>query len=346
MLMFGIKDFKRLKEVSKKTGCRIKLNSRKGIPFFLDRYKKRKIFFILLFLIGALIYVESQFVWNIEVEGTENIEKTEILAELKNFGLDIGAKKKDIKVQEIINQIRLKRDDIAWMRIDLRGTNIIVKIAEKTMKPDIIPKEEYCNIVAKKTGQITKITAKAGTAVANVGDIVEERKYFNTVDTWRESLQEQDMFIGEGEVIAKVWYSKKEKMNLKQVSVNQNGNTQKKYCIKLNNFQINLGKSLPKFQKYDTIVEDKKLKLFSDFYLPITLGISTYYELEEKEEVYTKDAAKEKLKEKLKNELAEEIENKEGITNIQVNENEDKTFIEVEVIYEVLESIGTEEKII
>ena len=346
MQMFGIDDFKKLKEVSKKTGCRIKLNSRRGLPFLLDRYKKRKIFLELLLLIKALGYLESKIVWNIEIEGTENIENAEILEELKNFGLDIGAKKKDINPQDIINQIRLKRDDIAWMRIDLSGTNIVVKLAEKTKKPEIIKEDEYCNIVSKKTGQITKITAKSGTAVAKVGDIVEKRKHLNTVDIWKGNLQEQDMFIGEGEVIAKVWYSKKEKMDLKQVAVSKTGNTQKKYCIKLNNFQINLGKSLPKFQKYDTIVEDKKLKLFSDFYLPITLGISTYYELEEKEEVYTKEEAKEKLKEKLKAELAKEIENKEGITNIQINENEDKTFIEVEVIYEVLESIGTEEKMI
>jgi len=143
----------------------------------------------------------------------------------------------------------------------------------------------------------------------------------------------------------KVWYSKKEKMNIKQVSVRQTGNTQKKYCIKINNFEINLNKKLPKFQKYDTINEDKKLKLFSDFYLPITLGISTYYELEEENKIYTKEEAKEILIEKLKSELSEEIENKDNIKDIQINTNENNVFIEVEVIYEVLESIGTEEKI-
>lgn len=154
------------------------------------------------------------------------------------------------------------------------------------------------------------------------------------------------MFMRFGEVNAKVWYSKKERMDLKQVSVNKTGKEEKKYKIKLNNFQINLGKTLPKFQKYDTIYEDKKLKLFSDFYLPITLGISTYYELEEKEETYTKEEAKKILAEKLKNELSEEIEDKENIKDIQVNTNEGNTFVEVEVIYEVLESIGTEEKLI
>lgn len=135
-------------------------------------------------------------------------------------------------------------------------------------------------------------------------------------------------------------------MDLKQVSVNKTGNAQKKYCIKINNFEINLGKSLPKFKKYDTIYEDKKLKLFSDFYLPISLGISTYYEMEEKENTYTKEEAKVTLIEKLKSELYEEIEYKDGIQDVKVNTNEEEAFIEVEVIYEVLESIGTEEKII
>lgn len=154
------------------------------------------------------------------------------------------------------------------------------------------------------------------------------------------------MYIVFGEVKGIVKYSKKEKMNLNQVSVDKTGKEQKKFCIKINNFEINLGKRLPKFKKYDTINEDKKLKLFSDFYLPITLGISTYYELEEKENTYTKEEAKVILIEKLKKEIYEEIEYKDGIQDVKVNTNEENESVEVEVIYEVLESIGTEEKII
>lgn len=154
------------------------------------------------------------------------------------------------------------------------------------------------------------------------------------------------MYMQEEKSFGKVLYSKKEKMDLKQVSVSRTSRSQKKYYIKFNNFEINFNKSLPKFQKYDTINEEKKLKLFSDFYLPITLGISKYYELEEKDEVLTLKQAKEKLIEKLKAELSEEIENKEDIKDIQIKTAEEPTAVEVEVIYEVLESIGTEEKII
>ncbi len=136
-------------------------------------------------------------------------------------------------------------------------------------------------------------------------------------------------------------------MELNQVSLKKTGKEEKKYDIKFNNFQINLYKSLPKFEKYDTINEDKKLKLFSDFYLPITLGISTYSELEEEKISLTKEEARGKLVEKLKTELLEEIENKDRINDVKVNIiEEDEREVEIEVIYEVIENIGTEEKII
>lgn len=154
------------------------------------------------------------------------------------------------------------------------------------------------------------------------------------------------MFMLVGEIEAKVWYSKKEKMELNQTSLKKTGNEEKRYEINFNNFKINLYKTLPNFQKYDKINTEKKLKLFSDFYLPITLGISTFYELEEEKISLKPEEAEKLLEEKLKKQLSEEIEEKNTINDIKVNTHEEDGSIEVEVIYEVLEHIGTEEKII
>ena len=342
----GIKDYKKLKQISKKTKCKMKIEAKKGLPFLMNRYRKRKIFFILLILIIISMYGTSKFVWNIEVKGLESIPKEDILNNLSECGLSVGTLKSKINSQEIINQIRLKRDDIAWMNINLNGTNVIVEIVETTKKPEIIDKNEYCNIVSNKKAQITKITATSGTILVKVGDIVTENTIL--IGGWMEGKYTGIRYVhATGNVEAKVWYSKKEKMQLNQVSLVRTGNEDKKYTIKLNNFQINLSKSIPKFEKYDTINEDKKLRLFSNFYLPITLGISTYYELEEQKISLTKEEAKEKLIEKLKNELSAEIEEKDNIQDIKVNIlQETNKEVEVEVIYEVLESIGTEEKII
>ncbi len=339
----GIQDFKRLKSIAKKTKCKITLNEKKGLPFIMNRYRKRKIFFAVLVIILISMFVTSKFVWNIEIEGTD--KKDEILSALNQSGLSVGKLKSSINTQETINKIRLERDDIAWMSINLEGTNVIVKIVEREEKPEIIDENEYCNIVSNKKGQITKITAKTGTALVKVGDIVTENTIL--IGGWMEGKYTGVRYVhASGEVEAKVWYSKKEKMELEQVSLSKTGKEVKKYNIKLNNFQINLYKTLPNFEKYDTINEEKKIKLFSSFYLPITLGISTYYELEEKKISLTFEEAKEILVKKLESELSEEIENKDNIKDIQINTKEYDNSIEVEVVYEVQESIGTEEKII
>ncbi len=164
----GIKEYKMLKQIAKKTNCKIKIEGKKGVPFIMNRYRKRKIFFILLIVIILSMYGTSKFVWNIEIEGTNNIPKEEIITALEQNGLKIGTMKRKIDTQEIINKIRLERDDIAWMNIDLRGTNIIVKIVETTKKPEIVKQDEYCNIVSNKKGQITKITATSGTTLVKV----------------------------------------------------------------------------------------------------------------------------------------------------------------------------------
>lgn len=168
----SIKDFKRIKEIAKKTKCRININRKKGLPFMLNKYKKRKIFVLALSVIIISILATSRYIWNIEIVGNEKIEAREILQQLNEKGIVIGAQKSKIDTEEIIRGIRLQRDDIAWMSIDLNGTNAIIKIVENTEKPEIIDKNDYCNIVANKSGVITKINAKTGTPVVKIGDVV------------------------------------------------------------------------------------------------------------------------------------------------------------------------------
>lgn len=166
------------------------------------------------------------------------------------------------------------------------------------------------------------------------------------VGGWLEGKYTGTRYVhAKAEVEAKVWYSKKDKISLKQAQKEETGNTQNCYGININNLKINFTKTLPKFQNYDTISENKKLKIFSNFYFPIEFCKTTYYELEEKEITYTIDEAKQILKNKLEEELKKEIANQENIVNTQVNYKEEEQEVTVEVIYEVLENIGTNEKI-
>ena len=339
-----VKHFKELKEICKKTKCKVKIESKKGFPFLIKKYKKRKVFLILLLLIIMAIVALSNFIWNIEVEGNVNISMEEILQLAENQGLAIGKAKQSIDTKDVINKIRLERDDIAWVGIDINGTNAIIKIVEADKKPDIINEDEYCNIVADKDAIITKVSAKNGTPLVQEGDVVKKGDII--IAGWLEGKYTGKQYVhSQGEVQAKVWYTTNEKIALKETKKIETGNVENKYSVKINNFQINLFKSIPKFQKYDTIEENKKLKLFSNFYLPLELVKYTYKEYDEMVVVHSIEEAKQIGIDKAAETLKEKIENKK-ILDKQVQVKSEVDYIEVQVTYEVEENIGIEEKIV
>lgn len=353
----SIEDFKRIKRIASKTKCKVKIVSKKGLPFIFYRYKKRKIFILCLFLVVVALLALSQFLWNIDInvkddDGTVEYNKEEIMHNLEEAGLKIGRLKSDININTIVNNIRLKRNDIAWIGINMQGTNAIVEIVFSTEKPNIVDESDYCNIVADREGSIHKISAQNGTPQVKVGDIV--RKGDMLIAGWIEGKYTGREYVhGRGDIQAKVWYSKKAKENFKQSIKIETGNVEEKYSIKFNNFQINLYKVLTNFKKCDKIVENKKLELFSNFYLPIEIIKITNKECEIQEKTYTEEELKNKLVSQLEEELFGEIKQNNSevedinsiITDKQVIVNKSNESLEIELVYEVLENIGVEEKL-
>lgn len=341
----SISDYRKLKQIAKKTKSRVKIESKKGLPFILHRYRKRKIFLGLLILVVMALVATSNFIWNIDVEGNVNISKQEIIEELNNNGLKIGTNKNKIDTNWVINKVRLNRDDVAWIGINLKGTNAIVEIKEADKAPEIVNENEYCNIISNKTAMITKMNVQNGTAAVSVGDIVKEGDVI--VNGYLEGKYTGIRYVhSKADIKAKVWYSKKEKFYLNQQIQVPSGAEEKKYTLNINNFKINFYKTLSKFENYDTINESKKLVLFSNFYLPIEIIKTTNYEYQKQDVTYTEEELKEIGTKKLEEELENEIENKENIINKQVNVYGNEGYIEVEVIYEVLEDIGIKDKIL
>ena len=192
---------------------------------------------------------------------------------------------------------------------------------------------------------ITKINIQNDTPLVKAGDIVKNGTLL--VGGWIEGKYTGIRYVhGTADIEARVWYSKKEKFYLNQQIQVDTGNTEKKHSININNFKINFYKTLSKFKKYDTINETKKMMLFSNFYLPIEWTTITNYEQEEKNVVYTENEAIDSLTKKLEEEIKLTIKDENSIINKQINTYKGEGYVEVELIYEVLENIGVQEKII
>ena len=344
-LNIGIKDLKKIAKIAKQTKCKIKIVRKKGMPFIFNKYKKRKIFFAFLLLMIMLLAISSNFIWNIDIIEENNQPIDNIYQDIVNSGLSIGTLKTKINSKEIINKIRLNRNDIAWIGIELKGTNAIVKVVKATSKPDIIDEDDYCNIVSDKQGVITKINAQNGTIAVKVGDTVNIGT--TLINGWMEGKYTGIRYVhARGEVEAKVWYTKNKKIMYNTTEKKETGNIENRYKLKINNFEINFSKRLSKFEIYDTIDTESKFKIFSDFYLPISLIKTTNKEIKEEQKKYEIEEAKQLGIEELQQELEKEIEDKEKIVNKIINTYEKEDGIEVHVTYEVLENIGISENIV
>lgn len=344
-LNIGINDFKEITRIGKKTKCKVKIIRKRGLPFIFNKYKKRKIFVGFLFIFIALLIISSNFIWNIEIQIENDQQVENIYQDLIEAGLEVGKQKRKINTKEIINQIRLKRSDIAWIGIEMKGTNAIVKVVKAESKPQIIDDEDYCNIVSDKRGIITKISAQNGTLAVKVGDTVDVGTVL--INGWMEGKYTGIRYVhAKGDIEAKVWYTKSKKIMYNTTERKETGEQENKYKIKINNFEINLSKRVSKFQIYDTIDEEKKFKLFSDFYLPIMIIKTTNKEVIEETKKYEIEEAKNLGIQELEEELDKNITDMTKIVNKNINAYEKEDGIEVYVTYEVLENIGTNEKIV
>lgn len=343
-LSIGINDFKKLSAIARKTNCKVKILRKRGVPFLLNRYKKRKLFAIFLILILALIFTSSRYVWNVDISIKDNLELENISEDIENLGITRGIPKNRIDTEKVINELRLQRDDIAWVGIDIVGTSVKISIVKADKSPDIIKNTDYCNIVAKKAGTIQKITAQNGTAVVNVGDTVQKGDIL--IAGYMEGKYTDTRYVHSlGEVDAIILYEKSKEVRFNQDIYHYTGNEENKYEISFNTWKIKLYKNFSKFNLYEITTEEKNIKLLDNFYLPFSIKKITNKEQTKENKTYSIEEAVDIGEKELSPEIEKEIENKDMIIDKNVKKEEYENSVIVTVIYSVLENIGENQKI-
>lgn len=82
-----VSDYRAFCEMARKCGCRTTVIDRFGLPFLLNRLKKRWALAIGLVLFVAGLYVLSSLVWRIEITGLEYTDEKTVLSELEDLGV-------------------------------------------------------------------------------------------------------------------------------------------------------------------------------------------------------------------------------------------------------------------
>ncbi len=335
----AIKDFKKLKSITKRTKCKVKILNKKGLYFKLFKYRKRRLVLLLLASFFILCIIANSFVWNIEIIGNNYIDTQRIENALKESGLYVGKNKIGFKSKEVTNNIRVIEPDISWIGIDIEGTKAIVKVVEKTKLEKDNNLNKIGDIVSDASGTIVKLVVENGTAIPSVGDYIEEGRILIEGKIYSKYMDVKDVRASGTIVISKEYEYEKE---YSYKTYEKEYIDKLKYSIGLtinnNEFYINyLDKSL----SYDIIKEGSSINLFGNNISFDLYKFNIYNNIEIEQ-------TKEDIIELAKNE-AEEYINREVLPNcingvvensdvIILNEDEDK--INIKVVYTITQEIG------
>lgn len=333
-----IKDFKKLRKIARKTKCKVKIKKKSGIYFRITKYKKRKIILILALLLIALMITSSCFIWKIEVCGNTYLQKEKIIKDLKDSGVYIGKFRLNIDKKKVINNMRIVEQDITWAGLDFDGTKAILTIVEKTrLDEDEIQDTKIGNIVATKSGILTRIIPSNGTAIYKEGSYIQKDSVLIEGAIYNKYIENKKV-TAKGIVRANCEYNFDLVYYFNDIEKEYTNKT--KYRFNFGTDDKNIINSLNKLYKYDITKNEKKIHIFK-----FILQFNTYKckEYVEKNVIKTEDEIFAQYEKESNNLIEKSInENCENgvLLKKQYTKEVDDEKIIYHTVYNVEENIG------
>ena len=337
-------EYRSLRQFAKKSCCKIKINSKKGLPFIKLRYKKRTGFFVGVLFFLAMIYVCSFFIWSVNVSGNESIPPEEILQVASDLGVRRGVLKKSIDVSAVKSAAMSKLGDVAWISINICGSSVNISVKEKIKKPDIAKSGEPCNIIASSDGQIERMETFKGTPCVNVGEAVVEGQLL--ISGVMENLNSENYFLdADGKVFAKTRKTITEKAKTSQTVTKDTGKIVNYLHIKIG------GGDVPIFGYWESINDNYRLEAsetpinFFGFEIPLKICKDHWHEQESEEITLTNEEVYSQIENNILKREKEEFK-EDTILDKKVNKSENSGELTEEVEYVCIKNIAYKEKIL
>ncbi len=276
-----VKGFRQLKPIIRKTGTKVVIVGRFGLPFFLHKYRKRKLFFAGALLSLALVFLMSRYIWNIDIRGNLTYTDETLLRFLASTQVTNGMPVSEVDCARIVKDIRKEYNDIIWVSASIKGTRLMIQVKENE---DSLPamdealqetegEPKAMDIVADQDCTITKIVPRNGIPMVKegqevkAGDILVSGQVpvlddsgcvvayqYHKADAdiqGRTSIEYQDE-IG-------LTYEEKEYADIEK----------KEYTLKIGSYYARLGSIRNSYEAWEMYGSVKQLCIGDNFYLPV-----------------------------------------------------------------------------
>lgn len=338
----NISDFKKIRPIVYKAKVRICILKKCGLPFFINKAKKRRALIIGMLVLSMLCFISSEFIWSIEVNSQDETVTNELLEAIDIAGVRIGAYKPMLPDGEKIKSIIMNNtDNIVWAWVYIKGTKACVNFKEGIPAPEVIDWSVPCDIVAMRDGIIKEIVEKNGEARVEVGDTVQKGDLL-IAGTLSMPDSTYKTVHSIGDIYARVWHEKSDEYKLYINNDIPTGKKKEFITLKLFSkcFDFFVNENID-FREYSIDEKLSELKLGKDNFLGVGFYKKTYNEIEKEKIKISLEEALEIAQNDLEMRISKELMPGSVLSDKKiVYEQIDDETIKVTLTMEFIEQIG------
>ena len=272
--LITIRDFRRVRPLVRKSHVHLIIMGRYGLPFFLHRNRRRKLYGAGIGAFFLILFLMSQFIWNITIEGNLRFTDDALIHYLSTLDISYGMLKGGIDCDGLEESIRSAYPEIIWVSARVSGTRLMIKIKENEVMGTIPEKDETPrNLVAEKDGVITNLVVRQGKAQVKPGDAVTKGQVLVSgivpIYNDAEELVNRQYVRADADILAKTEYRYEEKLPLFTEQRADTGRKRHGFGLRLGPLSFvwllpGGGENLWELSR-----ETRQMVLLGDFYLPV-----------------------------------------------------------------------------
>lgn len=346
----SLKDFYKVRPLARKARVRLRITGRYGLPFFLQRNRKRKLFAAGVAGFFLVLFVMSGYIWNITLEGNYHFSDDTLLHYLDQQKIRYGVRKHGIDCEGLEESIRSRFPDIIWVSAQISGTRLMIRIKENDGMRSIPVKDETPrDLVAGKGGVITRMVVRSGKAQAEPGDEVKQGQVLvsGVVPIYNdaEELVNEQYVRADADIYARTAETSTARISKFTVERSSTGKTRHGLGLRIGGAFFVWLLPAPPDTFWKITREHHQLAVFGDFYLPVWADRITAQEYEPYERCLTNEEII-REKDKINQQKIENFKEK----GVQIIENNvkilDKTSeLEFQYEYVLEEQVGVGQNI-
>ncbi len=169
----NVSAYLRLRAAARCAGMRLRIQEKRGLPFFLHRNRKRigvpigaTVFLLLLVLLSSRL-------WMIEIEGNDALTDDAVRAALRGVGVCEGMQPDAIDASATERELLRLLPGVDWIALNVDGSVLHVALREDAV-PDTNEPQPPCHIVASRDGFLLRLEPYVGQKIAQIHTAVQQ----------------------------------------------------------------------------------------------------------------------------------------------------------------------------